>query len=297
MHRRVGSIPRIYCHYCRKERPRFLAYTCNHCKEIFCIDHIFPEYHQCPAFSEKPTEKQRINTTPPNPQTHHPPPPIQAERIRKPEEKKPSESTKEQSTPGKKHSFRITISLIVVVVLLMITSVSATLVVQQTHAGLLTEKTALEQEIAMTKTQIMNVSSSINTSRPHLEQINAEILELLSSVNLETPGDMYQLHDPIFRDVVQFIANDTNVNITLELRHAKEQGMQCAYVVVQIISSSNGEYELIGFNTVDEGMVYFEPTTDYQVFPVIGHQYSDCVQGTPYSSLFDDTITSIVEIW
>ena len=297
MHRRVGSIPRIYCHYCRKERPRFLAYTCNHCKEIFCIDHIFPEYHQCPAFSEKPTEKQHINTTPPNPQTHHPLPLVQVERKGKPEEKKPSESTTQQKNPGKKHSFRITISLLVIVVLMMITSVSATLVVQQTHSGLLTEKTSLEQEITMMKTQIMNVSSSINTSRPRLEQINTEIFELRSLVSLEKPGDTYQLHDPIFSDVTQFTSNDTSVNITLELHHAKEQGIQCAYVVVQIISSSNGEYELIGFNTVDEGMVYFEPTTDYQVFPVIGHRYNDCVQGAPYSSPFDDTITSIVEIW
>jgi hypothetical protein len=179
----------------------------------------------------------------------------------------------------------------------MITSVSATLVVQQTHSGLLTEKTSLEQEIIMTKTQIINISSSINTSRPRLEQINAELFELLSLVNLENPGDMYQLHDPIFSDVTQFIANDTNTNLTLELHHAKEQGIQCAYVVIQIVSSSNGEYELIGFNTVDEGMVYFEPKTDYQVFPVIGHHYDDCVQGNPYTSPFDDTITSIVEIW
>jgi len=217
--------------------------------------------------------------------------------MRKPEEKKPSEATPERRTSDKKHSFRITILLIVVVVLLMITSVSATLVVQQTHSGLLTEKTSLEQQITMTKTQIINVSSSINTSCPRLEQINAEILELLSLVNLENPGDMYHLHDPIFSDVTQFIANDTSVNITLELQYAKEQGLQCAYVIVQIVSSSNGEYELIGFHTVDEGMTYFEPMTDYQVFPVIGQNYADCVQGAPYPPLFDDTITSIVEIW
>jgi hypothetical protein len=297
MHRRVGSIPRMYCHYCQKERPRFLAYTCNHCKEIFCIDHIFPEDHQCPAFTQKPTEKQHINTTTPNLQIPHPSPLVQAERVLKPEEKKSSESTTEQRKPGKKQSFRITISLVVIVVLMMITSVSATLVVQQTHSGLLNEKNSLEQEIIMTKTQIMNISSSINTSLPRLEQINAEIFELLSLANLEKIGDMYQLYDPLFSDVTQFIANDTSVNVTLELHHAKEQGIQCAYVVVQIVASSNGEYELIGFNTLDEGMVYFEPQTDYQVFPVNGHHYHDCTQGAASAPPFDDTITSIIEIW
>ena len=62
---------------------------------------------------------------------------------------------------------------------------------------------------------------------------------------------------------------------------------------------SRGVYYLVGFNTVDEGMVYYEATTDYRVFPEIDKKYVDCVEGNPYASslITNDEIIDILIIW
>jgi competence protein ComGF len=244
-------------------------------------------------------EKQQIKTSTPKEQIKQTPIQSETEQKSEPEEKNNPETTTERRKPerGKNHLSKLTSSLIIITILLTITSVGATLMVQQNYSELTNEKLSLENELFITKEQIVNTSSSLNSSRPLLEQINTELQEMISFVNLQKIGDTYYLHDPLLNDVTQFIANDTSSDILLEIDNAKEQGVQCAYVIVQIVSASNGEYELIGFNTADNGMVYFEPKTDYRVFPITGNHYVDCVEGHPYSSTFDDTITSILAIW
>lgn len=298
MGRSVGDIQK-YCHYCGKEKPLFLAYTCSHCKEDFCIDHIFPEHHNCRIFNPQPSGKQQIIKITPEEQIRHTSIQTETEQPREPEGKNNPETTAERGKleRGKHHFFKLPLSLIIIIVLLMTTSVGGILIVQQNFSGLSTEKQSLENELFITKEQIVNTSSYLNVSRPQLEQINTNLQEMISHVNLQKIGDTYQLHDPLLSDVTQFIANDTRSNISVELDTAKAQGIQCAYVIVRIVSSSSGEYELIGFNTTDKGMVYFEPQTDYRVFPVIGKNYPDCVEGTPYSAPFDETITGILVIW
>ncbi len=58
-------------------------------------------------------------------------------------------------------------------------------------------------------------------------------------------------------------------------------------------------YQLIAFDTVDNGTVYFEINTDYKVMPEIGKNYINCVDGHPYTinRLFNDTIADILLIW
>jgi len=109
--------------------------------------------------------------------------------------------------------------------------------------------------------------------------------------------------------VVNFIKSDDSKTIEALIEKAKKQGLRCAYVEVEIVGSPRvvllGEtspseyYPVVGFNTIDKGMVYFEPVTDYRVFPEIGKKYVDCVEGKPYLPpiLVNDTITDILIIW
>jgi hypothetical protein len=41
----------------------FLAHDCSHCKEYFCINHIFPENHNCPVFNPQETSSQTPMTS------------------------------------------------------------------------------------------------------------------------------------------------------------------------------------------------------------------------------------------
>jgi len=292
-------IIQYHCYHCGREIPRFLTHECSHCKKFFCIDHYFPENHNCPVFNPQPSKNQPTKTITPEEQIYQTPIQSETDQISEPKEKTHNETTTERRRPkrGKNRLFKLTPSLILIIVLLTITSVGGILILQQNYSRLTNEKHLLENELLITEEQIVNTSSYLNFSRPQLEQINTDLQENISYVNLQKIGDTYNLHNPLFSDVTQFIANDKSSNISVEIDNAKEQGIQCAYVIVRIIISSSGEYELIGFNTTDKGMVYFEPKTNYRVFPIIGDHYVDCVEGTPYSSTFDDTITSILVIW
>jgi len=58
---------------------------------------------------------------------------------------------------------------------------------------------------------------------------------------------------------------------------------------------------MIAFNTIDEGLVYFEPATDERVRPFVGKRYYQCIEPRPGyyypPPLYDDTINDILVIW
>jgi len=56
--------------------------------------------------------------------------------------------------------------------------------------------------------------------------------------------------------------------------NAEAEGLRCAYVGLVF---QEGGHAIIAFNTIDEGLVYFEPQSDEIVTPVIGKQYYKCM--------------------
>lgn len=184
--------------------------------------------------------------------------------------------------------------MVIGIIVILVFVFSCYYYLDNTYLGLKKEKQNIENDLFTIKDQIVNTSSYLNLSIAQSEQINTNLQENISKINLQKIGNKYSLHEPLFTDVTQFIANDKSIDIGLEIDIAKDKGIQCAYVEVLFRS---GEYVLIGFNTTDRGMVYFEPETDYQVFPIIGKKYVDCIEGDPYYSTSDDTITSILDIW
>ena len=126
-------------------------------------------------------------------------------------------------------------------------------------------------------------------------------------------GHGYTLIDPTYAQVVAFIGEDrTNENPyiegTYECRHfatgvcnnAEGKGLRCAFVWLDFPEEVG--HTIIAFNTIDEGLVYFEPQTDMRARPVIGKRWYQCEEPPPGYSYYlppsyDDTIMDILVIW
>jgi hypothetical protein len=124
----------------------------------------------------------------------------------------------------------------------------------------------------------------------------------------------YTLIDPTYGQAVHFLTVDkTSDNRYIEgsygiyvcshfardvCNNAEEQGFRCAYVEIRY---PDGGHAIVAFNTVDEGLVYFDAMTDERVRPVIGMRYYQCIEpreGYYYEApSFDDTIKDILVIW
>jgi hypothetical protein len=124
-------------------------------------------------------------------------------------------------------------------------------------------------------------------------------------------GHGYTLRDPTYQEAVSFIGQDrTDENEYVEDvyvcshfardvdNNAEGAGFRCAYVDIRY---PDGGHSIVAFDTVDEGLVYFDAITDERVKPVIGERYYKCVEPKPgyyyEESSFDDTIMDILVIW
>ncbi len=127
-------------------------------------------------------------------------------------------------------------------------------------------------------------------------------------------GHGYTLRDPTYEEVITFIRQDeTDENEYIEDTYgvyvcshftrdvgnnAEEAGLRSAFVELRYLDSGHA---VIAFDTIDEGLVYFDAQTDERVRPVIGKRYYQCIEpraGYYYvRPLYDDTIKDILFIW
>jgi len=118
-------------------------------------------------------------------------------------------------------------------------------------------------------------------------------------------GHGYTLKDPTYTEAVAFLAEDrTDENEYIEdsyvcshytmdvCNNAEEEGLRCA--VVELRFSDRG-HVIIAFDTLDKGLLFFEPQFDNEVRVAVGESYSrlNDFQRTAY----DDTIRDILIIW
>lgn len=125
-------------------------------------------------------------------------------------------------------------------------------------------------------------------------------------------GHGYTIKDPTWDEVLAFLASDkTDENIYIEPYYvcshfsrdvcnaAEAVGIRCAVVELKYPNSQG--HLIVAFNTVDKGLVYFEPQSDEQAVPAIGLKYYTTVIPEPgyyYSAPpYDDTILDMVLIW
>jgi len=127
-------------------------------------------------------------------------------------------------------------------------------------------------------------------------------------------GHGYTLRDPAYEEVITFLRWDkTDKNEYIEDTYgvyvcthfardvgnnAEEAGLRCAFVELRY---PEGGHAIIAFDTIDEGLVYFDAQSDERVRPVIGKRYYQCIEPKPgyyyEKPSFDDTMMDILVIW
>jgi hypothetical protein len=118
-------------------------------------------------------------------------------------------------------------------------------------------------------------------------------------------GHGYCLRDPSYAEAVAFLNHDrTDRNHYDEdsyvcshfsrdvCNNAEAEGLRCAFVELRY---SDSGHSIIAFDTIDRGLVYFEPQFDDEVSLEIGRRYSQ-LNGYVIPS-FDDVIRDILVIW
>jgi hypothetical protein len=127
-------------------------------------------------------------------------------------------------------------------------------------------------------------------------------------------GHGYTIKDPTYDQAVTFIREDrTNENKYVEdtyggyvcshfardvCNNAEGKGLRCAFVELRFPDAG---HSIIAFNTIDKGLVYFEPQSDMIAKPVIGKWWYQCKEPPPgyyyEKPSYDDTIIDILVIW
>ena len=124
-------------------------------------------------------------------------------------------------------------------------------------------------------------------------------------------GHGYTLKDPTYKQAVTFLREDrTDRNKFIEdtyvcshftrdvCNNAEARGFRCAFVELRY---SGGGHSIIAFDTIDSGLLYFEPQSDETVRPVIGKEFWRCIEPKLgyycEKPLCDDTIMDILVIW
>jgi hypothetical protein len=125
-------------------------------------------------------------------------------------------------------------------------------------------------------------------------------------------GHGYTIKDPTWAEVVDFLARDKtdekpyNLDIYVcshftkdVCNNAEAAGIRCAAVELRFVSGQG--HVIVAFNTIDRGLVYFEPQSDEQALPAIGKRYYTTIIPEPgyyYTAPnYDDTIQDMVVIW
>ncbi len=161
---------------------------------------------------------------------------------------------------------------------------------------------------------IEEVEILLSDVREQLGLINSSLQENISELTKLKSGNNYNLHDPTYNELVSFIARDkTNEEEYIEgvfdceqfsqqvNTNAENAGIRCAYVVIYFDGTDAG-HGIVGFNTVDQGMVYVEPQSDEWVenFEIGNDFWTDCIVPTGnyyYEDSPNDTIKEILLFW
>ena len=162
--------------------------------------------------------------------------------------------------------------------------------------------------------EIDNLEETLSRIDSQLEQTNLSLQENISELEKLRSGNKYELHDPTYNEVANFIASDTTDEIPydgetfdceqfsqLVNNNSENQGIRCAYVILYFNDTNTG-HAIVGFNTTDRGMVYIEPQSDEWVENLeVGNDYwTDCIVPNGdyyYEDAPNDTIKEILVFW
>jgi hypothetical protein len=167
-----------------------------------------------------------------------------------------------------------------------------------------------ESELATTKDELQTVKAELEANKDYSANVAGE-LEATQLKLSAIQTDMLHLHNPTFAEVTSFLTEDKTdsneyIDDTYVCSHfardvnnnAESQGIRCAYVDVRYPDSAHA---IVAFDTIDEGLLYFDPSSDESVKPVVGKEYWRCIVPKPgyyyEKPSFDDTIIDILVVW
>lgn len=118
-------------------------------------------------------------------------------------------------------------------------------------------------------------------------------------------GHGYCLKDPTYAEALAFMRSDQTDRNRYDddsyvcshfsrdvCNNAEAAGWRCAFVELRF---SDSGHSIVAFDTIDQGLVYFEPQFDDEVRLELGRSYAQLNDyGTPY---YDDIIRDILVIW
>ena len=122
----------------------------------------------------------------------------------------------------------------------------------------------------------------------------------------ENPGDksdygagFYFSYNPSYDEVREILAESIETTAMEVNNYAEANGIRTAYARCQIARKAAERtvyvYNLVAFETVDNGVIFIRPRSHEEVKVEIGKSYSE-LNGFPTPS-YDDTITKITIFW
>jgi len=162
--------------------------------------------------------------------------------------------------------------------------------------------------------EIVDIEKDLSNLTDELYLTNISLKDNLSEIEKLKSGNFYELHDPTYKEVANFIEQDKTdeqeyIDGVFDCEQFSQQfntnaeqiGIRCAYVVLYFEGTDAG-HGIVGFNTIDQGMVYVEPQSDEWVRNLeIGNDFwTDCLIPNGnyyYEEAPNDTIKDIILFW
>jgi len=122
----------------------------------------------------------------------------------------------------------------------------------------------------------------------------------------ENPGDngdfgvgFYFTYNPTYDEVREILAESNKTTAMEANNYAEANGIRTAYARCQIARKAAERtvyvYNLVAFDTVDNGVIFIRPRSREEVKVEVGKSYSE-LNGFP-APPYDDTITKITIFW
>lgn len=207
------------------------------------------------------------------------------------------------------------VAILGVIIIISLSSISINILygLSQTITYEKEQKEILTNKLETVNSELIITDENIDFINNQIKIISTKLFENNSKVELLKSGKRYELHDPTYYEVLNFLDSDkTNKkpydrdtfncgHYSMEVNNNSEkQGIRCAFVYINITDPLLN-HACVGFNTIDKGMVYFEPQNDKRVRLEIGKDYwADCMtvsKGYYYKPDPDWIIIDFISIW
>jgi hypothetical protein len=117
--------------------------------------------------------------------------------------------------------------------------------------------------------------------------------------DISPESGFYFLYNPTYEEVQEILAEDTSGSAKEMNDSAESRGIRTAYVRCRISTlEDEGKIyllELVAFETVDEGLIFIEPSSQQEAELQIGRRYSELNRSSPLT--FDGIISDIKIVW